>query len=122
MPITTLTHQSKKVVFIDYQGCSNKDDMLDMVRQTTDYVLAMPDPHVLMLFDYTHAFGSRDYMKLAQESRDKIYKAKSTKSACIGISGIKKVLLQGYNAIGGSRGLKPFNTKEEALDYLVSDD
>lgn len=121
MPVSNIFHHGKKVVFIDYTGCASKQDMLDMIDQTTIHVLAQPEPHVLLLFDYSDAYGSKDYMKKAQEGRDRIYQSKSTKSACIGVTGLKKVLLQGYNAISGSRGLKPFNSKGEALDYLVKD-
>ncbi|UXP33134.1 hypothetical protein N6H18_04095 [Reichenbachiella agarivorans] len=122
MPITQITHQGKKIIFVDYEGCRNKQDMLDMVVQSTDYLLAQPDKHLLILFDYTHAHGSSEYMRLAKESRDKIYQTKTTKSAAIGISGIKRILLNGYNALSSAKGMQPFDTKSAALDYLVGED
>lgn len=122
MPIKDITHMGKKIISIDFEGCRSKQDMLDMAYQTMDYLLAQSENHLRIFFDYSHGFATREYMKVAQEGREKLLKTKTTTSAAIGISGIKKVLLQGYNAVSTSKGIKPFDSRGEALDYLVSDE
>lgn len=60
-------------------------------------------------------------MKRTKEINEN-YGHKISKRAVLGITGIKKILLAGYNKVSG-KGVKaiPFDTKEEALEYLVSD-
>ena len=120
MPITTITHKGKNIVFISFEDYDTKEKMVQSTYDLRDYVLAQPEGHVLVLMDSTHAKGSREFMAAAKESRLEVRKTKNTSSAAIGISGVKMVLLKGYNAIVKSGATVPFNTKEEALDYLVS--
>ncbi|MCV9387924.1 hypothetical protein [Reichenbachiella ulvae] len=120
MPVTTITYKEKKIVFIHFEGCNKKEDMLNVVKETTDYLLAFPDKDIRVLFDFSLAFGSKEYMKLAQEGRERVYKVKNLKSACFGLNAAKKVLLHVYNAITNTRGLAPFSSREEALEYLIS--
>ncbi|MFY0690097.1 MAG: hypothetical protein JXQ90_23190 [Cyclobacteriaceae bacterium] len=43
------------------------------------------------------------------------------KGAILGVTGIKKILLQGYNSFSGSKVLVPFDTIEEAVEYVTKD-
>lgn len=119
MPISDITHQGKQVVLVDYSDCKKKQQMLDLALELTDYLLAKPDKHLLVLFDYTDAFLSSEFMKVAKEGRAKLYQTKTAKAAALGVTGIKKVLLKGYNALSKGEGIQMFDTKTEALDYLV---
>ncbi|PIB36648.1 hypothetical protein BFP72_15185 [Reichenbachiella sp. 5M10] len=120
MSISQITHQGKRIIFVDYSQCKNKKEMIDVVSQVADYLLALPDPHLLLLFDYTNAHGSTEFMNAAKAAREKILQSKTTKSAALGITGIKKILLNGYNAVSGEAKMKPFDNKEAALAYLLS--
>lgn len=58
-------------------------------------------------------------MDLAIKYGQEIVHPKLGKGAILGVSGLKRVLLDGYNQfIGGD--LEPFESEEEAKDYLVS--
>ena len=120
MPIQDIDHKGIKIVTIDFEDCRTKDDMVKMAHKITDYLIKHPDKTLNIFFDYTHGFATRDYMKVAQEGKKQLLESKEVKSAAIGITGIKKVLLQGYNKLGSNKGIVPFNTKEEALDYLAT--
>ena len=120
MPITTITHKGRNIVFISFEDYDTKYKMVQSAYELRDYVLAQPEEHVLVLMDSTHAKGSREFMSAAKESRLEVRKHKMTSSAAIGISGVKLVLLKGYNAIVKSGNTVPFDTKEQALDYLIS--
>jgi len=69
-----------------------------------------------MLIGFTNQHGSREYMHELRDLNDKV-----SKRAVLGISGIKKVLLTGYNKLSG-KGTKaiPFDIKEKTLAYWVS--
>ena len=58
-------------------------------------------------------------MKKASEYGKEVFNERTSKNAAIGVSGIKKILLQAYNLVVKDK-LLPFNTKEEALEYLIS--
>lgn len=119
MPISDISHHGKSVVLVDYSDCKKKQQMLDLALELTDYLLAKPDKHLLVLFDYTDAYLSSEFMKVAKEGRAKLYRSKTAKAAALGVTGIKKVLLKGYNALSKGEGIQMFDTKEQALDYLV---
>ncbi|MBU2914993.1 hypothetical protein [Reichenbachiella agariperforans] len=119
MSISQITHRGKKIVLIDYSKCKNKQDMLQLGSEVPDYLIDLPEEHLLILFDYTNAHGSSEFMKQANESRERVLHHKTTKSAAIGITGIKKILLKGYNALSSNDGMQPFDTKEAALEYLL---
>ena len=42
-----------------------------------------------------------------------------TCGAILGISGVKKVLLKGYNRFAAPHILEPFDSMEEAIDYVT---
>ena len=46
---------------------------------------------------------------------------RSLKNAALGITGVKKILLQAYNLVCGENALTPFDTEEEAKEWLVKD-
>lgn len=119
MPISDISHQGKEVILVDYSDCKKKQEMLDLAIELTDCLLAKPDKHLLVLFDYTDAYLSSDFMKVAKEGRIKLYKTKTAKAAALGVTGIKKVLLKGYNALSKGEGIQMFDTKSQALDYLT---
>ena len=58
-------------------------------------------------------------MKKANELGKEIFDSRTEKSAALGITGIRKILLQAYNSIMKNK-LVPFDDKNEALDYLVN--
>lgn len=119
MPVTTITYKDHKIVFIHFEGCTRKEDMLDVVKQTTYYLLNFPDKNILVLFDFSLAYGSKEYMQLAQEGREKVYQVKNLKSACYGLNAAKRIILKVYNTLFNGKGMMPFDSREEALEYLI---
>lgn len=75
---------------------------------------------VLSLSDFTGAFGSKEFMDESKRLSVEVLRAKTAKAAVVGITGIKKVLLKSFNAFTVNK-LIPFDTKEEALDYLIAE-
>ena len=59
-----------------------------------------------------------EYMKKANQYAREIFNQRPAKNTAIGVAGMKKVLLQAYNAVVKDK-IIPFDTKEEALDYLA---
>lgn len=118
MPVSFITHQDKKIFFIDYSGLKKKEDMMLTLQQAVAMAKESDEP-LRTLIDMSNASGSQEWMEESKKQGQAI-KDKAMKTAIIGVSGVKKVLLIGYNAVVGGR-VKPFNTKEEALNYLTKD-
>ncbi|MEQ9468982.1 MAG: hypothetical protein RLN88_16350 [Ekhidna sp.] len=121
MPINQVTYQGKKVITISYEDFQSKELMIDSAKRLADYILSQPEGHIRVFIDLTEALGSREFMAASKAARMRVYKEKTTTSAAIGVTGMKKVLLKGYNAISKTKGIVPFDTKEKALEYLVND-
>ncbi len=117
MPVSTILHKGKKVVLMDYTKCKSKEELLQMLRESEDYVNAIPDKS-LTLSDFTGIHGNSEFMSAAKKASKDTFDHKVEKAAALGVTGLKKVLLTGYNMIAKNK-VVPFDTKEQALDFLV---
>ena len=57
-------------------------------------------------------------MKKASQYANEYFNKRPALNAAIGVSGLKKILLQGYNLVVKDK-IVPFNTMDEALNYLT---
>jgi hypothetical protein len=57
-------------------------------------------------------------MELVKKYGKELFDARTIKNTALGINGVKKILLSAYN-ITVKNKLIPFDTKEEALEFLV---
>jgi len=108
-------HRGKEILYFDYQGL-NEAQMIDLIKQAEALILSENKP-VLQLTNIKNAFATPGFMSVVREAGEKT-KHLTTKSAIVGISGAKKILLGAYNAIVGGV-VKPFDNEDDALDYLV---
>lgn len=117
MRVKWIEHKGKKILFTDYSGVKAQDEMLEIMYESMKEVHKSPGTF-LNLVDMTGAATGPDYMKEAKQ-QGKILMKKTEKSAMIGVTGLKGMLLKGYNLFSGDN-IQPFVTKEEALDYLIT--
>ena len=116
MGFSYITHKGKKVLFVDYTKCKTPEEMIVLLEKAKDEY-ENSSVKILGLSDFTGTFGTDAFMKRAKKLGP-YFDQKTDKSATIGIVGIKKILLQAYNRFIKIKNI-PFNTKQEALDYLV---
>lgn len=117
MGISYITHKGKKILYIDYSQCKTIESTLELLEQVKQEYLKTTG-EIRTLNNFEGAFGSSEYMKKANQYGKEIFNQRTAKNAALGISGIKKILLLGYNAIVKDK-IMPFETKEAALDYLA---
>ncbi len=116
MSLSFITHKGKRIMFIDYTSCKNIEEMIKVLEQVImEY--EKPGGQYLTLNDFTGTYGSTEFMNAASKHKE-LFDSKTIKTAVLGITGIKKILLNGYNAFVKKKQM-PFDTKEEALEYLV---
>jgi hypothetical protein len=111
-----ITHKGKKILYIRYSGIS-PSEQLDLIRAATKILLETGVKDNLTLTDVTNTFVSKEFVELAKEKGGES-KEVTKKAAIIGIEGIRKLLLHVVNTVSGN-SRKPFNSIEEAKDWLV---
>jgi hypothetical protein len=117
MAVSYITHKNKKILFIEYKECKTIEDTLHVLDEIKEEFFKTSGVW-LTLHDFSSGYGSAEFMKKANQYAKEYYNSRPARNAVIGASGMKKVLLQGYNLVVKDK-IVPFDTMEEALDYLV---
>lgn len=114
-----INHKGKEILFIDYQGTNSDEEMIKILLEAQQTIIKENKPY-LQLVSLINAYATPTYMKKAKEVAKDTPKL-ALKRAVVGIdSPGRKILLRGYNLLLGKNGLKPFDSLEEAKDWLVS--
>jgi len=117
--ISFFPHKNQEILFIDYKGCKTKEQMITVLESAAD-VMRSSAGELLVLSDFSGTHGSVEFMDKAKKLGREVFKEKNKRSAVIGVTGLKKILLNGYNTFAAD-AIKPFDTKELALEYLVNE-
>ena len=116
--IRFISHRGRKILSVNLSNCS-ADEVAKIVRTVPDYVTVEPRGSVLILTDFTGASFDLEAVRAMKESAvfDKPF---VKKSALIGTESLPK---DSYEAIKNfsRRELPTFETREEALAWLVRD-
>ncbi len=116
MSVSWIEHKGKRILYVNYEG-RKAEYMLGVLQQEINILIEQEAP-VPTLDNYTNCVITNEFVNALKENEHLIVN-KLEKSAVIGISGLKKALLIGYNMFAKRKAV-PFNSREEAMDYLVS--
>lgn len=117
MPVNVIQHREREVIVIDYSHCKLPKETIDVIDESEQFLMAY-EGLALVLVDVTGAPGSSEYMARVKEVGQKTGH-KVERRAIVGVMGLKKILFQGFSRIvKGNNRL--FDTREEAIDFLVS--
>lgn len=117
MSIRTITHKGNEIIFVDYTGLKGKEASLELLAKSVE-ALEQFDSPIPLLANLEDAITGPEFMKRSKELGS-TFKNKTSKAALLGITGIKKILLQAYNKATGDNMI-PFRDKDAALEWLVS--
>jgi len=118
MSISWIEYKGKNILYMQYKG-KTKEEMLQMLEEIAE-IHIKSEEKLLTLDDFEGAFAFDEFMKKAKELDKEIFSKKTKRGAILGVKGIKKILLKAFNSITLVQ-VQPFDTKEEALEYLVKD-
>jgi hypothetical protein len=116
MPVSWIEHKGKRILYADY-----RNQMGPAMVQTLELEIAEIRKHgkgALLLGDFRGSSTNDDFMTKAK-GYGKELRDLSHRSAALGISGVKKILLGAYNAFSGDK-IRAFDTEEEAKAHLIS--
>ena len=119
MPISIIEHKGKKIIFSDYSPYRTTEELIKTLRYAEQLWMANPDVS-LALTDVTGTTLDTTFMSEAKKMAQRTFNEKTKKAAVLGVTGLKKVLLNGFNLVAKIKWL-PFDSKEAAMDFLVSD-
>lgn len=117
--IRYISHKGKKILLVDCSDCT-VDELEKIARLVPQRVATNPKGSVLLLADFTGAKFHKKIMDTVKEGivLDRPY---LKRSAWVGIEGLPKVFYENLKSFS-QRDLPTFNTREEALEWLVSEE
>jgi hypothetical protein len=113
-----IEYKGKEIVCIDYRGLIEDEEVIEFVREATDYVIGLERPS-LQLTDVSNVFFTPPIMEVINQCADEA-KSYVLKDAIIGIKGAKRILFQLYSMILGGKA-RAFSDDVSAKEWLVSD-
>ena len=116
MSIEWIDHKGKKILYIKYGGLSPAE-RLEQIKQATKMIVATNSDKNLSLSDMSDCYVDNDFIELAKE-QGKISLPLTHKAAIVGVTGVKKILLNVVNALS-PKARKPFDSIDEAKDWLA---
>jgi hypothetical protein len=119
MATSWIEHKGKKILYIDYRGSKNDDELLKILQEQIG-ILKGSSSKILALSNFTNVFLSSKFMDEVKKAGKEIGTIKLERSALIGVEGIKNILLSSYLLFTGDKNTKPFGSENEAKDWLVS--
>lgn len=117
MSISFLTHRDVPIMYADYRECKKPEQQIQLLEEVAKSMKTKGK--VRLLVDYNNISAGPDYMSKVKDYGKTVFKDHMQCSAVLGITGLKKILFNGYNRATGATNVKTFDTKEAALDWLA---
>ena len=117
-----IEYMGKEIYFIDYTHIKTTEEFLEVIKGTNAFreeAKAMGKRNVLMLVDITGSYVYGETMDALKRAA-KLSKELTKKEAVVGVTGAKKILLRITQLFAGMQ-LRPFETLEEAKEWLIKD-
>ena len=116
--IRFITHQGKRILFIDLSHCS-AEEVAANSELVPSYVTSEPRNSVLILVDFTGSHMDRAALEIIKKGM--VFDRPHVKrSAWVGAESVPKAFVNALKTFS-LRHLPAFDTHEEALSYLVAE-
>lgn len=112
-----ISYKGKEISYLDYRGMK-LEEIIKTMDETVKKSL-LENKRRLQLSNLTGVFAVPEFMSKVNEAGKKT-RHLTIKSAVVGITGSKKLLLNGYGALTGIN-IKAFDDEESAKEWLVKD-
>lgn len=118
MSVKWIEHKGKRILYADFRGLKGEAaiETLDLLAKA----VSESPTKVLLLNNVEGGSASPEWMARVKELGKEVFAARVEKTAAVGISGVKALLLEGYEKFTG-RTVKAFKTEAQALEWLVKD-
>ena len=112
-----IEYKGVEILLNDYSNLTG-ENFIETLNTLTEHFIAQEKKDILLLLDVRNSYSNKEIIEALNKSSKRI-KPFVKKSAVIGVTGVKKILLNVINKVS-SLGANPFTSEEEAKDWLVS--
>jgi hypothetical protein len=119
--IKFMAYKGHKILVIDHSGL-DENEIIENIKKGSRFLMdyKSAENQILLITDFRNTYGTNKVMDALKTPEAMEGMKKVKKTAVIGITGVKKILLNAYNRFT-SKNVYAFNTMEEAQEYLVSE-
>ena len=115
--VRLMQYKDKEILVVDYSGCKGKKMIEQFDRAKALALVEKRSFPILNIFD-NKTFVSPEFMRHVEKNVPEL-ESHIAKQAIVGISAVQEWILKGMN-LWYKTQVQPFNTTEEALEYLVT--
>ena len=112
-----IEHNGMEILYVDYSGLYD-EELANATFKVNDFLKKLGKDEILILVDVRNSFANEKLTVEALKKNATIAKPYAKKTAVIGVTKTQDVILTVVNMFTGL-GVKPFNTVEEAKDWLI---
>jgi len=118
MPVSYIEYKGKKILYCDFRDLKDKKSVLDNLELMVKFYQE-GDGKILTLADVRGTYTDPEITDKIKYYGNTVFKSNAKKRAIIGMNALRRIVLRGYNLVTGN-DLRPFDTEEEAKEYLIS--
>ena len=111
-----IDYKGKEILLNDYTNLQG--DYVEIIEALTSYILNSGKKEILLLIDLNDSYTNKVVVNGFTEAGKRV-RPVVIRTAVLGITGIKKVLLNAVNKLS-SIDANPFSTEEDAKEWLIS--
>ena len=111
-----IQYKGKEVLYCDFRNLDDQD-LVRLIKVVDEIVTNSGKKDLLKINDIRGQFATANILPEIKRS-SQLQKPHIKKSAYVGITGVKKILLAAINQVS-SIGAKPFTNIEEAKEWLI---
>lgn len=111
-----IEHGDERVLMVDYSGMASHD-IVAFASEVGSVYAGLPESGARVLVITSGATADAQALDALKAAVMRL-KGKEVRAACIGVRGLQRLLLNALNLFTSVQFV-PFDTREEALDWLV---
>ena len=116
--IRWVKYKEKLILYFDYSNFLTSDETIDTIQAANKYVKDLGKHDILLLVDVTGSAANEDIVVNALKNNALTVKPYVKKAAIFGVAISQGIILTIVNMFS-NLNIKPFNTKYDALGWLV---
>lgn len=113
-----MIYDNREILIIDHSNCK-ESEMIERLGELAKLIQRENKPILLLAIFNEKSYATPRFMREA-EKESKAYLHLIDKQAVMGVSGVKKWILKGYNLLF-NRDIRNFDTIDDAIKFLVDE-
>ena len=112
-----IEYKGKEILHDDYTNLQG-EELVHTIEILTNHLMESGKKEILLLIDLNDSYTNKEVVNAFTEAGKRV-RPIVKRTAVLGITGVKKVLLNVVNKLS-SIDANPFSTEEEAKEWLIS--